>query len=175
MHAEPYARIAENLAYEAQLALDACAASKTMRAAESAAASVAPPAEPVIIVHHTLATDALFEFGRHEISHLAAGGRQKLDALAGELLNWKTLDRIDIVGHTDRLGSDDRNQPLSERRAEAVKNHLAGRGLPAEIIHTSGAGSTRPLVHCDEVRSLQARVECLQPNRRVELRIEGQR
>ena len=175
MHAEAYARIAENLAYEAQLALDECAAGKTMHAGEPAAASVAAPVEPVIIVHHTLATDALFEFGRHEIGHLAAGGRQKLDALAGELLKWKTLDRIDVVGHTDRLGSDDSNQALSERRADAVKSHFVGRGLPAEIIHASGAGSTRPLVQCESVHSRQAQVECLQPNRRVELRIEGQR
>jgi outer membrane protein OmpA-like peptidoglycan-associated protein len=173
MHAEPYARIAENLAYEAQLAIDACAASKAMRAPEPAAAGPALPAEPLVIAHHTLATDALFEFGRHEVDHLVAGARQKLDALADQLLSWKTLEQIDIVGHTDRLGADDRNQALSERRAEAVKSHLVGRGLPAGIIHASGAGSSRPLVHCDEVPSLQARVECLQPNRRVELTIQG--
>jgi len=164
MHAEPYARIAENMAYEAQLAIDKCAAKQA-----------APVAEPIIIETRILATDALFAFGRHQIGDLVAGGRQKLDALAGELLNWKALERIDIVGHTDRLGSDDSNRVLSERRAEQVRHHLISRGLPGEIIHVSGAGSTHPVAQCETARSRAALVECLQPNRRVELRIEGQR
>lgn len=164
MHAEPYARMAENLAYEAQLALEGCAARQ------------APPtaaAAPLVVETRTLSTDALFAFGRAQIGHLVAGGQQKLDALAAELMSWKTLKRIDIVGHTDRLGAAATNQKLSEERAEAVRKHLVSRGLPAGIIHASGAGSAGPLVQCAATRSRQAQVECLQPNRRVELIIQG--
>ena len=164
-HAEPYARIAENLAYEAQHELDACALKH---------AAITPPAvERIVVEQRTLATDALFAFGNYGVEYLVQGGKQKLDALAAELKTWKALERITLIGHTDRLGSDRYNQQLSQRRAEAIKRYLVGRGLRAEIIEANGQGESQPIVQCHAQRDAHALIECLQPNRRVELRIEG--
>jgi len=68
--AEPYARIAENLAVEAQHQLDACALKH------------APTPPRIVVEQRSLGTDALFAFGRAGIDDLAPGGRLKLDALA---------------------------------------------------------------------------------------------
>jgi len=159
--AEPYARIAENLAVEAQHQLDACALKHT-------------PAPPRIVVEQrSLGTDALFAFGRAGVGDLAPGGRLKLDTLADELKTWKSLERIQLTGHTDRLGSDRYNQKLSQQRAEAIKRYLVGRGIAAEVIEVHGQGESAPIVQCRAQRDARALIECLQPNRRVELLIQG--
>jgi len=165
-HAEPYARIAENLAYEAQRELDACALKH---------ASATPPIERIVVVQRSLATDTLFAFDRAGVEYLVQGGKHKLDALAAELQTWKTLERITLTGHTDRLGSDRYNQHLSQQRAEAIKRYLAGRGVRAEVIDAKGQGESQPIVQCRAQRDSHALIECLQPNRRVELIISGQR
>lgn len=56
---------------------------------------------------------------------------------------------IDIEGHTDAEGTDERNQPLSERRAEAVVDFLIDAGVPAERMKAVGYGSTRPIAPND--------------------------
>ncbi|WP_207456536.1 OmpA family protein [Azospirillum sp. SYSU D00513] len=54
--------------------------------------------------------------------------------------------RIHVIGHTDTSGSPAYNQRLSNRRAEAVKQALAARGVPASNITTEGRGETQLLV-----------------------------
>jgi OOP family OmpA-OmpF porin len=44
------------------------------------------------------------------------------------------------VGHTDSIGSDEYNQALSIRRAEAVKAYLITRGIASERVYTEGQG-----------------------------------
>ena len=58
-------------------------------------------------------------------------GRAKLDDVADKIKNYivDTIERIDLTGHTDRLGSDAYNQRLSERRAKTVKNYLVKKGV----------------------------------------------
>jgi OmpA-OmpF porin, OOP family len=56
---------------------------------------------------------------------------------------------IEIEGHTDSEGNDERNQPLSERRAQSVVDFLIKAGVPAERMKAVGYGSTRPLVPND--------------------------
>jgi OOP family OmpA-OmpF porin len=160
--AEPYARIAENLAIEAQHQLDACAQKH------------APTAPRIVVEQRSLGTDALFAFGRASVDDLAPGGRLKLDALADELKTWKSLEHIQLSGHTDRLGSARTNQKLSQQRAEAIKRYLVGRGIRADIIEATGRGESQPIVQCRAQRDSHALIECLQPNRRVEFIISGQ-
>lgn len=170
-HAEPYARIAENLAAEARQALDACAA----KHAPAPLPEAHPPVERIVVEKRTLATDALFAFNRDGVEYLVMGGRKKLDALAVELKTWNALERIRLVGHTDHLGSDRYNQKLSRHRAEAIKRYLVSHGIRAELIDTTGQGEAQPIVQCRVQRSPRGLIECLQPNRRVELTIEGVR
>ena len=161
--AEPYARIAENLAVEAQHQLDACALKH------------APTTPHIVVEQRSLGTDALFVFGLAGVDNLAPGGRLKLDALADELKAWKSLERIQLTGHTDRLGSDRTNQQLSQRRADAIKNYLVSKGIAAEVIEAHGQGESAPIVQCRQQHSTRALIECLQPNRRVEMTITGVR
>ena len=70
--------------------------------------------------------------------------------------------QVMLAGHTDRSGSDQYNMGLSQRRADAVRAYLAGRGIPDGAITTQAFGESRPLVEtADGVREPQ--------NRRVEI------
>ena len=170
-HAEPYARIAENLAYEAQRELDACALKHTPPPVVVAQQTV----ERLVVEQRTLATDTLFAFDRAGVEYLVSGGRQKLDRLADQLKTWKSLKRIELIGHTDRLGPDTYNQTLSESRAEHIRQYLASRGIAANLIEARGRGEAEPVVQCQAQRSRSALIECLQPNRRVDITIQGVR
>jgi outer membrane protein OmpA-like peptidoglycan-associated protein len=69
--------------------------------------------------------------------------------------------RISLTGHTDTVGSATYNGALSLRRAEAIKQALIGRGVPADRIATSGRGAAQLLIQTqDQVKEPQ--------NRRVE-------
>ena len=82
--------------------------------------------------------------------------------------------RINLTGHTDRAGSDAYNQRLSVRRAEAVKNYMVSKGIPANRIYTEGKGKAQPVKDCKDTNR-KALIACLQPNRRVEVEIVGTR
>lgn len=70
--------------------------------------------------------------------------------------------QVVLAGHADRSGSADYNVGLSQRRADAVRSYLSGRGVPSGAIATEAFGESRPLVEtADGVREPQ--------NRRVEI------
>ena len=83
------------------------------------------------------------------------------------------VELVLITGHTDRIGSDNYNQKLSERRAVAVNDYLMSQGIEERRLHTVGKGETEPVVDCKGVRGKQL-IQCLQPNRRVVVEIEVQ-
>ena len=53
---------------------------------------------------------------------------------------------VDIIGHSDRVGSVAANDRLSTARAGAVREALIARGVPAALIHTEGRGELEPVV-----------------------------
>jgi outer membrane protein OmpA-like peptidoglycan-associated protein len=70
--------------------------------------------------------------------------------------------QVMLAGHADRSGSAQYNVGLSQRRADSVRQYLAGRGVPDTAIGTEAFGEGRPLVEtADGVREPQ--------NRRVEI------
>ena len=54
--------------------------------------------------------------------------------------------RIEVIGHTDRMGEDKYNAKLSLARAEAIAQFLIGRGIPADRITATGRGERDPLI-----------------------------
>jgi OOP family OmpA-OmpF porin len=65
---------------------------------------------------------------------------------------------VQIVGHTDTVGSNKYNMKLSECRAHAAKSNLVGKGVPEASIATSGKGETELLVQtADGVKEPQNR------------------
>jgi outer membrane protein OmpA-like peptidoglycan-associated protein len=78
----------------------------------------------------------------------------------------ETFDGPSIVieGHTDSTGKDEANQILSEQRAKAVRDYLvANKTIPADKIHFTGYGSTRPLASnaTQEGRAINRRIDVL--------------
>ena len=71
---------------------------------------------------------------------------------------------IDVYGHTDSTGTDAYNQSLSERRARAVADYLAGRGVQQPRIGIQGYGESQPIASNDTEDGRAA-------NRRVEIKI----
>ena len=69
-----------------------------------------------------------------------------------------------VEGHTDNSGSDAINQPLSERRAQAVATSTIAKGVSSSRVTTQGYGSTQPIGDNSSVEGKQA-------NRRVEIAI----
>ncbi|MDO5652778.1 MAG: OmpA family protein [Brachymonas sp.] len=67
-----------------------------------------------------------------------------LDRLAQTLLQ-NPAATVAITGHTDSTGTDAINNPLSINRANAARNYLVSRGVPAARISTAGMGSTQPV------------------------------
>jgi OOP family OmpA-OmpF porin len=120
----------------------------------------------------TLAADALFDFDK---AVLRSEGKAKLDNVTDKLKGMK-LEVIIAVGHTDRIGSDKYNQKLSEKRAEAVKAYLVGKGVDANRVYTEGKGEKQPVTgdKCGKSNAKSKKlIECLQPDRRVEIEVIG--
>jgi outer membrane protein OmpA-like peptidoglycan-associated protein len=91
---------------------------------------------------------------------------QFFNALDGVSMVLKEYDKtvIEVAGHTDSSGSDQYNQALSERRAQAVAGYLSSHGVKTQRLITIGAGEGHPVASND---SEQGRAS----NRRVELTI----
>jgi outer membrane protein OmpA-like peptidoglycan-associated protein len=104
-------------------------------------------------------SDVLFDFNK---ASLKPGAREKLSKLAGILLAYPGVYRLEIEGHTDSVGSDDYNQKLSEDRAAAVRSYLTQEGVKSEkITAVRGFGKTQPVTTNDtaEGRQMNRRVE----------------
>ena len=81
------------------------------------------------------------------------------------VLNRRPGISVDIVGHTCNIGTDEYNQGLSERRAQAVYDYLVSHGIAADRLTTQGMGETQP-AHSNDTREGRAK------NRRVEMHVK---
>jgi len=142
-------------------------------------AQPAPPPEPPrpVIQKLTLSADVLFDFNSAELKE---GGKKRLDELANQVKD-ANIDEIIAVGHADRIASEEYNQKLSEARAQAVKDYLAGKVANANRVTAQGKGESAPVTgdDCKKMGPEAARnkklVACLQPDRRVEIEVLGSR
>ena len=175
-HAQSYARSAENLVYNAEVAIQNCAtAPAVVTTAPLVAEPVIVPPPTEVVEKISLASDALFEFGK---ATLGASALKPLSQLMEKINSMSTVEEITLVGHTDRLRSDghqERNQVLSEKRAESIKQYLISKGVAAEKIHASGVGSSSSNVMCAKDMPKAKQIICLEPNRRVEIILRGVR
>ncbi|MDO5058665.1 MAG: OmpA family protein [Neisseria sp.] len=100
-------------------------------------------------------------------------GFAKLDKFAADIKRFDRVDSIRIIGYTDRKGSDAYNLGLSQRRAETVRRYLVSRGVPAGIMSAQGLGEANPVQECSTKLPREQEIACLQPNRRVEIEVDG--
>jgi outer membrane protein OmpA-like peptidoglycan-associated protein len=102
--------------------------------------------------------DVLFDTAQ---ATLKPGAASVLDRV-GAFMKENEGTKIIVEGHTDSRGSDDYNQQLSERRAQAVSDALAFRGVDRGRVEAVGRGKALPVASNDTAAGQQQ-------NRRVEL------
>ncbi|MHB1061181.1 MAG: OmpA family protein [Thiobacillus sp.] len=103
--------------------------------------------------------DVLFAVNKAQLS---AGGVRNVQKLAN-FLNQYPQRKVLIEGHTDSTGSRSINQPLSERRADAVRTALVGMGISGDRIETRGYAEQYPVASNNTAagRQLNRRVEII--------------
>jgi outer membrane protein OmpA-like peptidoglycan-associated protein len=150
-----------------------------------AVSAAAPPAPPVVeqampkppapVEKISLSADALFPFAKHNEASMLPTGKAKLQALAERIkaVGSGALSGVAITGHADRLGRQERNQRLSERRALTVKNYLAKLGVDPALMSANGKGENDPVVFCNGNKRTAKLKSCLAPNRRVDVAFFG--
>jgi OOP family OmpA-OmpF porin len=142
------------------------------RAAPAPAPAPAPAAAPKRCdASVTFGTDETFEFNKAVLRKAAMA---KLDQeVVTKLPQCATVELILVSGYTDRLGSQQYNQKLSEKRANAVKAYLVKKGVDASKIDTMGMGKTLQIKSCPDGKDRKALIACLAPNRRAVVEIKG--
>ena len=149
---------------------DADLMKKPEKKAEEKKAEPAPAPKKAAPEKVVFAADALFDFNK---AVLKPEGMQAMDGFAAKLKNVK-YDVIVAIGYADRIGTDAYNQKLSVRRAEAVKDYLVkNKGIDANRVYTDGKGEAGPVTKdsCKGDKKTKALIDCLQPDRRVEVEV----
>jgi len=98
-------------------------------------------AKEVIEKINFAAKNVFFSTGSYK---LLAKSNKSLNAVADLMKSDESL-MIDIDGHTDSQGSDEKNQVLSDNRAAAVKNYLVSKGIAESRLKSTGYGETKPV------------------------------
>jgi len=103
-------------------------------------------------------SDILFEFGK---ANLTQELQLNLAEVAAILKSLLTESAVIIEGHTDNVGSEQKNKTLSEQRATSVLNYLVERGVDKKRLQAIGYGLTKPVADnkTEEGRAKNRRVE----------------
>ncbi len=123
-----------------------------------------PPAPKRCDFASTFTNDQTFAFNKAVLSDQA---KARIDSeIMPKLSTCAKVELLVITGHADKIGSQQYNQKLSEKRADAVAAYLKSKGVTATI-ETLGMGKTQPIKACDDKLKRKDLIECLTPNRRV--------
>lgn len=122
--------------------------------------SVERVSDDVILVHFD--SDVLFNVNS---AGLDPGSQGTLSQVA-QVLHDYTKTAVVVQGHTDSTGSEEHNQALSQRRAQAVHNYLVGRGVEPARMTAVGYGESLPAASNDTEWGRQQ-------NRRVDILLKA--
>ena len=130
-----------------------------------------PVPQKVVPQKVSFSADTLFAFDK---STLKPEGKSELDGFVKDL-NGVSYESIKVTGHTDRIGSPQYNQKLSERRAKEVRDYLTSKDIPANRIVVEGKGETQPVTKLGDCTGPKSKklIACLQPDRRVDVEVVG--
>ena len=118
-----------------------------------------------------LNADTLFAFNK---STLSQEGRKTINTLADKIkTDYFNIKKIRIEGHTDRIGTHEYNDRLSEARAKTVADRIKAIN-PGVYIEARGMGERYPVTKgCTGDTPTAELIECLAPDRRVGIEIIG--
>ncbi|WP_456818332.1 OmpA family protein [Cellulomonas sp. URHB0016] len=105
-----------------------------------------------------LSSDVLFATDEFALTDAAA---QVVDSAAVQIKGASAGGEVQVVGHTDDVGSEEYNQDLSVKRAESVAARLAPALGASFTVRTEGRGESEPAIDgtSDEARAANRRVE----------------
>jgi outer membrane protein OmpA-like peptidoglycan-associated protein len=106
--------------------------------------------------------DVLFDFNKYTLKPEA---RERLAKISGIVLAYPDL-KLEIEGYTDSIGSDEYNQTLSDKRAQAVRDYLVSQGVSMNNVAARGLGKADPVADNSTAAGRQL-------NRRVEMIVSG--
>jgi OmpA-OmpF porin, OOP family len=179
--ATPHVMMVEDGLRRASVEAASCAQPVVARAAPAPViAPVVPAPAPAPIVREVIREtfvilgDALFQFNKSGRDQMLPGGKERLAAVANRLKSYQSIETLSIAGHTDRLGADDYNNPLSQRRAATVLEYLGSLGVKAAKSDAVGKGEREPVTtQCSDKLPRAQLITCLQPDRRVTIEVTG--
>ena len=141
--------------FAAALAISACANKPDENAQANAAGMATPGSQQDFVVN--VGDRVFFDTDSTELSPTA---RATLDKQAQWLTNYSQYSQFTIEGHADERGTREYNIALGARRAQAVRDYLASRGIAANRLRTLSYGKERPVAVCNDI-------SCWSQNRRA--------
>ncbi len=121
-------------------------------------------AEPRALDRFVLPSAVLFERRSAELNE--EGQKQLHENIVSVAKQLARANYIEVIGHTDDVGTEEYNYELSLARANAVKAYMIRIGLNPHKIHTLGMGKSQPI-------ATNSTEEGRQENRRVEIFVLG--
>ncbi len=127
---------------------------EAMNALEGMVQPAPVPPEPMLPVEAPAAPMKVEEamylvFFDFDKSAIASSGESVLDAVGTEVKS-RSLNAVNVLGHTDRAGSRTYNNRLALKRANSVREALIKRGVNAGLIKVDGRGEDQNLVATDD-------------------------
>jgi peptidoglycan-associated lipoprotein len=139
----------------AALAISACANRPDANSQATAAGQATPGSQQDFVVN--VGDRVFFET---DSSDLTPQARATLDKQAQWLQRYSQYGQFTVEGHADERGTREYNIALGARRAQAVRDYLASRGIAANRMHTISYGKERPVAVCNDI-------SCWSQNRRA--------
>ena len=121
--------------------------------------------DPLTVGVSSVLRNIYFEFDKASFTQQSYSELNKLE----KLLSNNPYIKVEIAGHTDRIGTIIYNKDLSQRRADAVVRWLKKKGIDPRRLKAKGYGKTKPLASNDD------ELEGRELNRRVEFKVTGKK
>ncbi len=146
----------------AVLAIAACGSFKTGEETPPSSAATVPPGS---------AQDFFVNVGdrvffNDNVADLTPTSNETLDKQAAWLVRFASYT-VTIEGHSDEKGDKAKNMALGNRRAQAVRNYLVGKGVPAQRVKFVSYGRERRVSTCNDI-------SCWSQNRRAVTVLDGE-
>ena len=123
--------------------------------------------EPVVVEKVYTVANIYYDYDKSNIREDAA---VQLDSLA-EVLKANPTINIELMSHTDCRGTDEYNDKLSQKRADAAVKYLAGKGIAKARLTGKGYGETTLTNECKDGAACAEADH--QANRRTEFKVTG--